>query len=70
MKKLIKKLFNLNTGYFLNTHPYYYKGEKEIGYSLCRGYIMFGIPGYKRINIFTNKLDAHSALNTFKKEIT
>ena len=64
----MKKLFNLNTGYFLNPHTYYYKGEEEIGYILCRGYVMFGIPGYKRISVFTNKLDAQSALLTILKK--
>jgi hypothetical protein len=66
--KLIKKLFNSNTGYFLNSHTYYYKEKEEIGYILCRGYVMFGIPGYKRITMFTNKLDAQSALLTLLKK--
>ena len=62
---MIKKLFNSNTGYFINTLTYFYKGKVEIGYILCKGYIMFGITGYSRLNVFVDKSEAESALNTF-----
>jgi len=60
MRKIIKKLFNTNTGYFLESIPYYYEGEQYIGYVVRRGYIMFGIPGHTKVSIFLNKSDAES----------
>ena len=59
----MKKLFNSNTGYFLKTHTYYYNGNLEIGYILCKGYRMFGIAGYSRLNVFVDKKEAEAALN-------
>jgi hypothetical protein len=64
---MLKKLFNTNTGYFLNTLTYFYNGKVETGYILCKGYIMFGIPGYSRLNVFVDKNEAEAALNTFVK---
>ena len=68
MNNLIKKLFNLNTGYFLNPHIYYYKGEQRVGYILCKGYSVLSIPGFERLSIFTDKLEAESVLLTFKQQ--
>lgn len=63
---MLRRIFNSNTGYFLNHHTYHYKGEEEIGYILCRGYVMFGIPGYKKLSIFTNKSEAEATLLKLK----
>lgn len=40
------KLFNLNTGYFINNIRYYYNSKPYLGFQLCKGYRIFGIPGY------------------------
>lgn len=66
MKKFIKGLFNTNTGYFINTISYYYECKYYTGYILCKGFIIFGIPGYDRIEIFLNKNDAETSLNNLK----
>lgn len=62
MKNLFKKLFNTNTGYFIKSVFYYYNGENHIGYIICKGYIMFGIPGYDRIEILIDKTEAETKL--------
>jgi hypothetical protein len=62
---MLKKLFNSNTGYFLNTQTYYYKGNFEIGYILCKGYKIFGIHGYRRLNVFVDKNEAEAALTMY-----
>ena len=49
MKQFIKLLFNLNTGYFINTYNYYHNGILEEGYVICKGYILFGISGYDKV---------------------
>ena len=64
---MLKKLFNTNTGYFIKNQTYSYEGKVEIGYILCKGYIMFGIPGYDRLNVFVDKNEAEATLNTFVK---
>ena len=66
---MLKKLFNSNTGYFLNTHVYDYQGKPQIGYVLCKGYIMFGIPGYDRLGVFIDKDEAETALNNLQKSV-
>lgn len=45
-----KKIFNLNTGYFIKKLPYEYENKYYIGYMICKGYIIFGISGYDVIN--------------------
>ena len=42
----MKKIFNLNTGYFIKELIYDYESKYYIGYMICKGYIIFGIPGY------------------------
>jgi hypothetical protein len=59
---MLKRFFNSNTGYFLNTHLYDYEGETYIGYVLCRSYVFLGIEGYKKIEVFAEKDEADSAL--------
>ena len=66
MRKLFKKLFNTNTGYFLKSVVYFYEGKAQIGYILCKGYILFGISGYDRINYFVDKEAANKEINFFK----
>lgn len=61
IKSLFKKVFNTNTGYFIQTHLYFYGGKPAVGYVLCKGYIMFGIPGYDRIGVFVDKAEAKEA---------
>lgn len=58
MKKIFKKIFNLNTGYFVNPVPYDWEGKTYTGYTVCQGYILFGIPGYSRVGFFVDKEDA------------
>ena len=58
MKKIFKKLFNLNTGYFINQVPYDYEGKTYTGYIVCQRYVLFGIPGYDRVGFFVDKDDA------------
>ena len=55
IKSLFKKVFNTNTGYFIKEVSYFYEGKPEVGYVLCKGYIMFGIPGYDRIGVYIDK---------------
>jgi hypothetical protein len=63
---MFKKIFNFNTGYFINETLYWYNGKLEIGYVLCKGYILFGLFGYDRINVFVDKTEANNALNQIK----
>ena len=65
-KSTLRKLFNTNTGYFLKSVLYFYNGNAEIGFILCKGFILFGISGYDRINYFVDKKDAEKELNFFK----
>ena len=58
---LIKKFFNLNTGYFIKIHNYYYNGILENGHIICKGYILFGLFGYDRIEIHIDKKEAEEA---------
>lgn len=51
----MEKIFNMNTGYFVNNIQYNFCDKKFIGYELCQGYIIFGIPGYSRIDACYNK---------------
>lgn len=62
MKRLLKKIFNTNTGYFLKPVPYFYDGEWHMGYILCKGYIMFGLSGYDVISHYINKETAEREL--------
>lgn len=68
MKKFFKKIFNTNTGYYLIERVYEYNCKIYIGYVLCQGYIMFGIPGYKRLGIFVDKSEADEALKFLTNE--
>jgi hypothetical protein len=60
---MLKKLFNSNTGYFIKEHPYWWDNKLEMGYILCKGFILFGISGYDRVNVFVDKTEAYNALN-------
>lgn len=64
VRKIFKNIFNSNTGYFIKEISYSYKGIHAVGYVLCKGYIMFGIPGYDRIGVY---LDKQEALQRFDK---
>ena len=66
---LIRKFFNLNTGYFINTHNYFYNGILEEGYIICKGYILFGLFGFDRIEIHTNKEEAEERLKVYLESI-
>jgi hypothetical protein len=61
VRKMFKKIFNTNTGYFIKTIVYFYKENSSIGYVLCKGYLMFGIPGYDVVNIYTDEAEAKEA---------
>jgi len=63
---MLKKIFNTNTGYFIKRVPYQSEGRHYIGYVLCRGYIMFGIPGYDKIEVYTDKTEAEEAQATLE----
>lgn len=58
MKKLFKSLFNLNTGFFIKECLYTASGRPHVGYVLCKGFKLFGIRGYDRIDVFIDKSDA------------
>jgi len=64
IKIFLKFLFNSNTGYFLNEHGYYYEGRRYKGWVLCRGYRFLGIPGFERLEIFTDLDEAQKILNS------
>ena len=55
MKKLFRFIFNPNAGYFIYTHPYTYQGELCTGYVVCQRFVVFGIPGYDRLEYFFDK---------------
>lgn len=61
---ILKKLFNSNTGYFINTHHYRYNCKNEVGYIVCQGYRMFGIFGFDRLEVFTDKKEAENYLKS------
>jgi hypothetical protein len=53
--KIINKFFNLNTGYFIQEITYPYEGKLYIGYMICKGYVIFCIPGYDVIKYCCDK---------------
>jgi hypothetical protein len=65
--KILKKIFNANTGYFIKNHTYYYDGKPHVGYIVCRGYVMFGITGYDKVDIFVEKNEADEFINKLDK---
>ncbi len=64
LKAIGKFLFNENTGYFLLQHSYNYKGKPSIGWTLNRGYRVFGISGYTRIGYYHDLEEARQDLKT------
>ena len=60
----MKRLFNFNTGYFLKERIYHYDGKPCIGYILCKGYILFGLSGYDKIDVYVDKQDAEQMFFT------
>lgn len=60
MKRLFKKLFNFNTGLFINEVTYFHSPDATYytGYVVCQGFVLFGIPGYDRVGHFVDKEDA------------
>jgi hypothetical protein len=58
VRQMLKKIFNTNTGYFIKEVTYYFEGNYEIGYVLCKGYLMFGIPGYDVVRVYTDRTEA------------
>ena len=61
----IKKIFNLNTGMFVNQRLYTYNGKPHIGFELCQGFVLFGIPGYDRLYICHDKETLDETLEVF-----
>jgi hypothetical protein len=59
------KLFNSNTGYFINCHSYWFNGMMQTGYVVCQGYKFLGINGFYRIGYFVHKTEAEEYLKTF-----
>jgi hypothetical protein len=52
----MNKIFNLNTGFFVNKRPYtHVDGKNYVGYELCQGYVILGIPGYQRLDLCHDK---------------
>ncbi len=68
LKGIIRSLFNLNTGYFIKPVTYFYNGEYNVGYILCKGYKIFGVTGYDRIDTFIDCKEAQDALNKLISE--
>jgi len=66
LKEALKKAFNSNTGYFLNRVIYFWEGKSEVGYVLCRGYVMFGIPGFDRVGVYFDYDEALRDLQIWK----
>jgi hypothetical protein len=66
MEKILERIFNTNKDYFIKSVVYEYEGKSEIGYVLCKGYILFGIKGYKRIGYFVEKNEADAKLKIMK----
>ena len=62
MKKLFSKIFNLNTGTFIKELVYYYEGKAYVGYIVCRGYILFGLFGYDRLEYCLTKKEAENSI--------
>ncbi len=63
MKNLFKRLFNTNTGYFLESCVYKYEGKYYIGYFLRKGYRLFGISGHDTIDSFLDMDSVNEYLN-------
>ena len=61
----MNKIFNLNTGFFVNERPYDHDGKPYIGYELCKGYVILGIPSYQRIDLCHNKKSLDETLDIF-----
>ena len=61
VRQMLKKIFNTNTGYFIKTVVYFYREDSKIGYVLCKGYLMFGIPGYDVVEIYIDETKAREA---------
>ena len=57
VRQMLKKIFNTNTGYFIKEVTYDFRGNYEVGYVLCKGYLMFGIPGYDVVRVYTDKTE-------------
>lgn len=68
MIKFLKSGFNTNCGYSVLTRTYNYVGKPQIGYVLVKNYVMFWLPGYDRIEVFTDKesLDQYLEINSIK----
>jgi hypothetical protein len=49
MKRIIKFLFNPDTGYFLKYRYYYFNGQPYIYYVVCHGFRFCGIPMSDRV---------------------
>jgi len=61
----IKKAFNLNAGIFIEEVVYDYYGKYFTGYIIYQGYILFGIPGYDRLDICPTKESLDETLKAF-----
>lgn len=59
IKAFFRKGFNTDTGYFLKPVGY---ARYETAYFLCKGWVMFWIPGYDRVYCFLDKREAEECL--------
>lgn len=68
MIKFLKSGFNANCGYSILIRTYNYLGTPHIGYVLVKNYTFFWIPGYDRIELFTDKksLNEYLEINSIK----
>ena len=66
LKTLLGKLFNTNTGYWIETRLYQYNGKVEIGYVIYKGFVMFGISGKDKVNVYVDLKEAKETLEKVK----
>jgi hypothetical protein len=68
-RKLYRKLFNPNTGSFIEKVIYPYKGKYKVGFALYREYVYFGIPGHALIGAYLTEEEAMSEKKKFDESI-
>ena len=66
MKKLFSKIFNSDTGSFIEEVVYFYEGKPLIGYVVYRGYIMFGLCGHDTLGVFLTRDEAEKFIEILK----
>ena len=55
IEKLIRFVYNNNTGYFYYARIFYYEGIPRIGYVICKGYRYVWVDGFKVIDVATSE---------------